>query len=193
MNKRKLYGVILAVAIVIAVGLLMINTDSVLAPILRTPEKENIPTSVFSPLTQQDEIQVFVAVIKQLRKGSGPTYILRTTDDRGGSHIATESNPLILSPSTQDGISAALSDLSPMIVLIDQISEIERDPMEKGGRLKDGGSVITLGNLKTNGANSVYLVAQAYRGSMDAVGYAYTVEKVKGVWTITGLSQIWIS
>lgn len=193
MSKRKLYGVILAVAIVIAVGLLMTNTDSVLAPILGTPEKENLPTSVFSPLTQQDEIQVFVAVIVQLRKGPGPTYILRTTDDRGGSHFATESNSLILSPSTQDGISAALSGLPPKIVWIDQFSEIERDPMEKGGRLRDGGSVITLGNLKTNGANSVYLVAQAYRGSMDGVGYAYTVEKVKGVWTITGLRQIWIS
>jgi hypothetical protein len=191
MSKRKLYGLMLIVAILIAVGLLLVSTGLVVAPVLHAPEDQNLPTSVYSPLTQQDEIQIYTAVILHLRRG--PTYILRTTDDRGGSHDATQINAMILSPSTQAGINAALSDLSPGIVWLDNFSDVERDPMGNGGRLKDRGSVITLGNLKPSGATRVQLVAQAFRGSMDAVGYAYTVEKINGVWTITGVRQTWIS
>jgi hypothetical protein len=132
-------------------------------------------------------------VIRALRGGAGPTYILRTTDDRGGDHEATQTNAVILSPSIQAGIGTALSDLSPGIVWLDQFSEVERDPMENGGRLKDRGSVITLGNLKMNGVTSVWLVAQVYKGSMDAAGYTYAVDKVNGVWRITGARQIWVS
>ena len=193
MGKRKLYGVMLLVAVLIALGLLLVSTGLVVAPILGVPEKDNLPTSVYVPLTQSDEIQIFAAVIQHLSRRTEPVYILRTTDDRGGDHRVTQSNALVLSPSTQAGISAALSDLASGVVWLDQFSEVERDPMEKGGRLKDGGVVITLGNLKPSGATSVQLVAQAYRGSLDAVGYAYIVEKVNGVWTIAGARQIWIS
>ena len=191
MSKRNSYVLILGVAILAAVGLLLARAGRVVAPGLLTPEENNLPTSVYSPLTQRDEIQIYVAVILHLRRG--PTYILRTTDDRGGSHDATQINAMVLSPSTQAGINAALSDLSPGIVWLDNFSDVERDPMENGGRLKDRGSVITLSNLKPSGATSVQLVAQAFSGSMDAVGYAYTVEKINGVWTITVMRQIWIS
>ena len=79
---------------------------------------------------------------------------------------------MVLSPATQAGINAALSNLSTGIVWLDSFSDVERDPMENGGRLKDGGSVITLGNLKPSGATSVQLVAKVYRGSVDGAGYS---------------------
>ena len=190
MNKRKLYGGMLAAAVLIALGLLLVSTGLVKAPVLSVPEEGNLPTSVYAPLTQKDEIQIFAAVIRHLSRRTEPVYILRMTDDRGGDHRVTQSNASVLSPSTQAGISTVLSDLSSGVVWLDQFSEVERDPREKGGRLKDSGSVITLGNLRPSRATSVQLVAQAYRGSLDAVGYAYTVEKVDGVWTITGARQI---
>jgi hypothetical protein len=193
MRKRKLYGGMLLVAVLIAVGLLLVSTGLVKAPVLREAEDENIPTSVYPPLTQPDEIQIFAAVIRHLRRGTGPVYILRTTDDRGGDPRLTQSNASVLSPSTQAGISTALSDLSSGVVWLDQFSEVERDPVEKGGRLKDGGVVITLGNLKTKSGTRVELVARNYRGSLDGAGYAYTVEKVRGVWAITELRLIWVS
>lgn len=191
MSKRKLYGLMLIVAILIVIGLLLVSTGRVVAPVLHVPEEENLPTSVYFPLTQRDEIQIYAAVILHLRRG--PTYTLRTTDDRDRRSNTTQIYAMVLSPSTQAGINAALSDLSPGIVWLDNFSDVERDPMENGGRLKDRGSVITLGNLKPSGATRVQLVAQAFRGSMDAVGYAYTVEKINGVWTITDAMQTFIS
>ena len=71
MRKRKLYGGMLLVAVLIAVGLLLVSTGLVKAPVLREAEDENIPTSVYSPLTQQDEIQIFAAVIRHLKTRDG--------------------------------------------------------------------------------------------------------------------------
>jgi len=191
MSKRKSFVLILGVAILAAFGLLLARAGRVVAPGLLPPEEKNLPTSVYSPLTQRDEIQIYAAVILHLRRG--PTYILRTTDDRGGSHDATQINAMVLSPTTQAGINVALSDLSPGIVWLDNFSDVERDPMENGGRLKDLGSVITLGNLKSSGATSVRLVAKVYRGSVDGAGYSYTVQKLNGVWTITEAHITYVS
>jgi hypothetical protein len=60
--------------------------------------------------------------------------------------------------------------------------------------VKDGGAIITLGNIDLQKNGSIQLAGSIYIANLAAGGITYVLEKKNGVWEITGTTQVrWIS
>jgi hypothetical protein len=60
--------------------------------------------------------------------------------------------------------------------------------------VRGGGVIFTLGNIKVTNSAKVLVSASIYFASLGSGGRTYIVEKINGVWTVTGdTGTIWIS
>ncbi len=168
----------LGTALMLAVGLLIASTRPVEAP---------APVA----LTPQDEILIYQAVIQSISppNSSGPSYILRTTDDRAAQpppHTDV-ANAVILSTATQAGISAAMGN----IIWVDNFEKVPRDPVN--GTVVQGGIFITLGNISVQPEHQVKTSAAYFAGPTWGGGYLFTLNWANGVWSISSTLLTWIS
>jgi hypothetical protein len=173
-------GLMVVVALALAVGLLFASTRPVVAPAALT-------------LTTQDEVAIYKEVIQAISPPvpSRPRYILRSTDDRAAksTHETTGANSVTLSQATQDGLSAALGN----VVWIDDFKQAALSGDAQSRRLLDDGSIITLGNITLQQNHKAKTSASVYRNMMNGAGYNYSLEWSNGVWTITEAQQNFIS
>ena len=150
--------------------------------------------------TQQDEIAIYQAVIRQL---SGPDdtyggtleksilYIIRSTDDTAGDPSLQDSRSVVLSETVQSGITQALADLPSEVVWVNSFDVVEFD--EKTGYVLDGGVIITLGNVQFEDSNKALVPGSILVASGAAGGATYVVERKEGRWIVTGKIGEWIS
>ena len=84
-----------------------------------------------------------------------------------------------------------MADLGATVVFTPFMQAI--GPLEDGGRVRDDGMYLTFGVLEPQGdAAHVAAYASFYRGSDDATGYRYTLEKAAGgPWVIKDRRQVW--
>jgi hypothetical protein len=62
------------------------------------------------------------------------------------------------------------------------------------GRVQNDGVIVTLGNLESRGDHEVSVPARIYIGNVSGGGTTYVVEKVNGVWQVTGTTGgMWVS
>jgi hypothetical protein len=85
-----------------------------------------------------------------------------------------------------------LVDLKFKAVWIDSKEQAITNP--ETGYVKDNGIIITLGNINFENANKVLVPASYYIAPLGAGGRIYIVEKIDGVWTVTGdTGSVWMS
>lgn len=152
------------------------------------------------PLSEDDEAGIYAAVVRQLYTvdhtfGSKPpnwpvVYLQRSTDDRAGDPRAAEANSSLLAESLQEAIVAAMDDLPAEFIWVDERDEV---PMNRG-IVEGNGAMITWGNIYLQRDGSVQVAASVFFAGEGGTGMTYIVEKVDGVWKITGdTGRQWIS
>jgi hypothetical protein len=151
--------------------------------------------------TEDDTAANYAAVIRQIYTQDDtfggtlqpPTlYILGTTDDRAGEPGEGEANAEFLSEALRDGVTTALADLPAALVWVETQDDVPLEP--DTGAVVDGGAVITLGSVTPQRGGSVHVPASIYVANLAAGGQTYVLEKVDGVWTVTGTTGVqWIS
>ena len=155
-----------------------------------------------SSLTTEDEAAIYAVVVRQLATVDDtygghlnpPTlYIIRSTDDKAGNPIGKQSQPALILQTVQNRITDALNTLSAEIIWIDEFKNAEFEE-GTGGSVKGGGAIITLGNIYLQEDGSVQAAGSIYIANLGAGGTTYILEKIDGVWEITGRTGVsWIS
>lgn len=151
--------------------------------------------------TEDDTAAIYAAVIRQIDTEDDtfagtlqpPTlHILGTTDDRAGEPGKGEANAESLSEAVRDGVTTALADLPADLVWVETQEDVRLE--RHTGAVVDGGAIITLGNVTPQRGGSVHVPASIYVANLAAGGQTYVLEKVDGVWTVTGNTGVqWIS
>lgn len=152
------------------------------------------------PITSGDQATVYAEVIRQLytvdhtfdeRPNFPILHLVRVTDDGVGDQSAPHSQARNLSASAQSAIAYALEDLPAEIVWVDTDDEV---PRSDDGAVKDGGAIITLGNIHLQQDGSALVSASLYVAPLAATGKTYVLKKVDGHWQVTGdMGVQWIS
>ena len=150
-------------------------------------------------LTLDDEAIIYAAVVRQLYTvdhtfGEPPNfpvvYLPRATDDRAGDPRSAEVKSSILTESVQEAIVAALDDLPAEFIWVDERDDV---PMDRG-IVEGNGAMITWGNIYLQRDGTVQVAASVFFSREGGAGMTYIVEKVDGVWKITGNTGTrWIS
>ncbi len=152
------------------------------------------------PLSEDDEVTIYAAVVRQLYTvdhtyGNKPPnwpviYLQRSTDDRAGDPRSAEVKSSILTESVQEAIVAALDDLPAEFIWVDERDDV---PMDRG-IVEGNGAMITWGNIYLQRDGTVQVAASVFFSREGGAGMTYIVEKVDGVWKITGNTGTrWIS
>ena len=154
-----------------------------------------------APSSELDTIAIYQLVIKQIYQSDDtfggtlkkPTvYIVRATNDTVGDPSLQQSKSVILSKAVQEGITKALTDLPSTIVWVDRFDQVPLD--SETGFISDKGIIISLGNIKYENNDKVFLSASIYVADLAAGGRTYILEKKEGMWFITGTTGTeWIS
>lgn len=152
-------------------------------------------------LSEQDEVEIYTAVIDQLYTQDdtfGGTfqapevYILTKTVDSVGDPNIEQSESQTLSPTVQTEITLALAHLPTNIIWADDETAVPIDPTT--GAVAKNGVIITLGNIHNQRNGKVLVSSSIYVASLAAGGQTYILEKVNGIWQITGTTGArWIS
>jgi hypothetical protein len=155
-------------------------------------------------LAEDDQAAIYAAVVRQLiavdhtfddGSPNGPVvYLVRTTDDGVGDPDAPHNESRLLPEPVQAAVVDALylSPLSLSVRWVDDADEAPRD--EDAGTVAGGGVLITLGNIHLRGDGSALVSAQLYFSSLGATGKTYVLERVDGIWQVTGDTGVqWIS
>ncbi len=96
-----------------------------------------------------------------------------------------------LSASAQSGIAYALEDLPAEIVWVETDDDV---PRSDDVTMKDGGAIITLGNIHLQQDGSALVSASLYVAPLATTGKTYVLKKVDGHWRATGDTGVqWIS
>lgn len=155
-----------------------------------------------SGLAVQDEVSVYAKVIRQLATiddtfggnlNPATIYVIKNTDDKVGNPGEQEARSKVIPDTSQSTITDLLSDLPAEIIWVDKFedAEFEQTPYFE---VKDGGAIITLGNIYLQGNGSVQVAGSIYIANMAAGGTTYVLEKIDGAWRITGwVGGSWIS
>jgi hypothetical protein len=151
--------------------------------------------------TELDEVAIYAAVIRRIYLEDDtfggtlqpPTlYLVRTTDDGVGDPEEERSAPNRLPEGVQREIAEALDGLPTEIVWVDHRDRVPQD--QTRGIVANGGAIITVGNLHPQQDGSVHVSGSIYVGMLAAGGQTYVVERVNGVWEVTGTTGVqWIS
>lgn len=156
-------------------------------------------------ISTEDEASIYAAVVRQLATvddtfgGSlkSPTlYVIRNTDDKAGDLTGQGAESKTIPQAVQDIITDNLQDLSSTIIWKDKFDDAEFEKSKLNGLegLKDGGAIITLGNIHLQDDGSAQLAGSIYVASLAAGGSTYVLEKKDGFWEITGKTGVrWIS
>ncbi|MDD5703826.1 MAG: hypothetical protein PHU23_17470 [Dehalococcoidales bacterium] len=107
----------------------------------------------------------------------------------------------MISQSVQDKITDTLRNLSADIIWIEKFEDADFEKSKVAGlealparMVKDGGAIITLGNIYLQKNDSVNVAASIWVGDLAAGGITYIVDKRDGIWKITGTTGVrWIS
>lgn len=156
-----------------------------------------------SGLTVQDEVVVYAEVIRQLATvddtyggnlNPATIYVIKNTDDTVGNiGDYQEAHSKVIPDTSQSTITDLLSDLPAEIIWVDKLEDAEFEQTSYF-EVKDGGAIITLGNIYVQADGSVQVAGSIYTASMAAGGTTYVLEKVDGSWEITGrVGGFWIS
>ncbi len=155
-----------------------------------------------SGLTVQDEVVIYAEVIRQLATvddtyggdlNPATVYVIKNTDDKVGNPGEQEARSKVIPDTSQSTITDLLSDLPAEIIWVDKLedAEFEQTPYFE---VKDGGAIITLGNIYVQADGSVQVAGSIYTAAMAVGGTTYVLEKVDGSWEITGrVGGFWIS
>ncbi len=153
-------------------------------------------------LTTQEEETIYAEVIRQLATiddtfggnfNPSTVYVIRHTDDGAGNPQDQETPPMIISESSQSKITSLLKDLSADIIWIDKRQDAEFEDTESS-EVKDHGAIITIGNIHHQKDGTVQVAGSIYIAGMATGGTTYILEKIAGVWEITGITGgRWIS
>ncbi len=151
-------------------------------------------------LTQEDEAGIYAAVVRQLYTvdhtfGSNPPNwpIIYLVRGRGvvEAETARAGSPH-LSPSVRAAVVAALTDLPAETKWIDSADDVFVD--SETGQVEGNGAIITLGKFDLQGDGSVQVEVSLYFANLGGAGMTYIVEKVDGIWKVTGdTGARWIS
>jgi hypothetical protein len=160
-----------------------------------------IPSFITTVQSEQDNLTIYQAVTMEvlLSKDSyfqttkNPIiFIIRYTNDAAGNPQLLHSKTECISENFQDSITSKLSDLDFKVFWIDNNEQAIANP--ETGRVKDNGMIVTLGNINFENANKALVPASYYLAPLGAGGRTYIVEKVDGVWTVTGFTgSVWMS
>lgn len=158
-----------------------------------------LPACTTSVLSEDDEAAIYAAVVRQLYTvdhtfGEPPNfpivYLVRATDDRAGDPRETEARSSIVAESVQEAIVAALDNLPAEFIWVDDWDKV---PMDRG-MVEGNGAIITLGNIYLQEDGSVQVAASIYIANLSGGGRTHIIEKVDGIWKITGdTGPRWIS
>ncbi len=145
-----------------------------------------------STLSTDDQAAIYEQVVRQL---CGPddtfggqlnpplAYIVTSTDDSSLDSDPTNSTSVKLSESMQEAISARLEDATFRVAWVSSDDAVDRNP---DGSVADGGVIVTLGNLNERSDGSVTVSGKIYIANLAAGWQTYVVEKIDGIWQITG-------
>lgn len=152
-------------------------------------------------LTETEEAEIYTAVIEQIYTQddtfggtfhASDMYILANTDDRVGDPDSEQSDSQTIAPTVQTEITLALAHLPAQIVWVDEVTAVSIDTST--GAVTNNGVIITLGNIHTQRNGQVLVSGSIYIASLAAGGQTYILEKVNGVWQISGTTGVqWIS
>ena len=155
-----------------------------------------------SGLTVQDEAAVYAVVIRQLATiddtfggnlNPATIYVIKNTDDTVGNPGDQEARSKTIPDTSHSNITGMLSDISAKIIWVDKFEDAEFEQTQYS-EVKDGGAIITLGNIYVKANGSVQVAGSIYTANMAAGGTTYVLEKVEGSWEITGrVGGFWIS
>jgi hypothetical protein len=160
-----------------------------------------LPACTPSVLSEDDQAAIYAAVVRQLYTvdhtfGDNPPnwpviYLLRDTDDTAGDPRATETNSSRLQESVREAIIAAMDDLPVEFIWVDDRREVIDESIMA---VKDNGALITLGNTYLQEDGTIQVAASIYFASTGAGGTTYIIDRVEGMWKITGDTGVrWIS
>ena len=151
-------------------------------------------------LTEAEEAEIYATVIRQIYTEDdtyGGTfqpsrlYVIGITDDSAGEP-GVEANPTAIAEGVRQEVASRLADLPTEIVWVETQDEValEPDTLEVEGK----GAIITLGNIARQEDDLVHVPGSIYVAGMAGGGQTYVVERMEGVWTITGNTGVeWIS
>ncbi|MFC1958794.1 DUF3221 domain-containing protein [Chloroflexota bacterium] len=142
----------------------------------------------------QDETAIYAVVIRQLATvddtfggnlNPDTLYVIKNTDDSAGNPVeGQQSDTRMIAENMQSEISSMLKNLPMEIVWVDRFEDAEFE--ETGFEVRRGGAIITLGNIYLKEGSSVQVAGSIYIANLAAGGTTYILEKVAGVWEITG-------
>ncbi len=160
-------------------------------------------------LSLDDQAAIYAEVIRRLATVDDSfggslkppmIYIIKNTDDKAGNPTGPGSFSRTIPQSSRDIITDMLQDLSTKIIWIDKFEDAEFEgsrapgPQQAPERVKDGGAIITLGNISLQQNRSVQIAGSIWVGNLGAGGTTYILEKKDGVWEITGTTNVrWMS
>ena len=154
-----------------------------------------------SAVGMEDEAKIYAAVIRQLYEvdhtlgSSAPdfpvVYLVYYTDDGVGDPSGPQSDSRILAESLLTAITDKLDDIPAEIFWVNDRKAV---PLENGGRVKDSGVIITIGNIHPGENETVLVSASIYIANLAAGGQTYIIERQDGVWQVIGNTGVqWIS
>jgi hypothetical protein len=161
-------------------------------------------------LPQDDQASIYAAVVRQLvtvddtfggELKPPKIFIIKNTDDKAGDPTGRDTTSTMITPAAQDKITLALRDISAAVVWIDKFEDAvfeESEVAEPDGlpmrMVKDGGALITLGNIYMQDDGPARVAGSIYVANLAAGGTTYVLEKKDGAWVITGTTGArWIS
>ena len=168
-------------------------------PTMAPPPTSTPATSL--AIAKDDQAAIYAAVVRQMytvdhtfdEPPNFPVvYLVRTTDDSVGDPGALRTAPRVLLEAVQTAVVNALADLPAEFRWVDDADEVPRD--EKNGTVAGGGAIFTLGNIHIRQDGSVLVSASLYFAMLGAGGRTYVLERMDGVWQVTGNTGVqWIS
>ena len=146
-----------------------------------------------NPADTNDDAQIYAAAIRQVYNvdhsfGESPgwplVYVVTTTDDLAMVDAPTAPSQK-LPADLQEAITAELADEPFELIWIEALDNAPIDPAN--GHIAEGdGIIITLGNIHPQDDGSVQLPFFMTCGSLCGIGKTYVLNRVDGVWQITG-------
>ena|GEM_PF-325841 len=152
-------------------------------------------------MSLKDQIEIYAAAARQVywkdSSFSDPdhpfplVYLVSVTNDRAGDPDGIVLASVPITADLQAGISAALADLPAKV----SWSPFDAVPRDAAGRaVQAGGLAITFGNIRVHTDGKIHLPASSFISPQIGAGQTYVLEKVGGIWKVTGTTgKHWIS
>jgi hypothetical protein len=153
-------------------------------------------TAAFT-LYETDEVVIYSAVIHRIYTQDdtfGGTfnapivYLLPTTDDSVGDPDIHRSESQPLPKSVQGQIESSLADLPARVVWVDDPLAVPVDTTT--GAVANSGAILTLGNIHIQRSGTALVSGSIYIASLASGGQTYILEKIDGVWEISGTTGV---